>query len=388
MRLIARDHLLTVFAALTTAAEPEPRPRDFGARFIRGGQIHARQRMRRRWAVGASALAAIALPAFAEPSSWERFTIGDAKAYDQAVLPMPFEQRGESFPGSAYYYLQPDPAQLTTGYSTSSADPSGPADPVPRPFRMTGSALDRTRAQQCMTMAIYYEAATEPDAGQRAVAQVVLNRLAHPAYPKTVCGVVFEGSERPTGCQFTFACDGALARAPQRFFWDRAAAVARAALAGEIYAPVGLATHYHTIQVTPYWAPSLHLVTTIGAHRFYRFEGGAGTPSAFRRTYLGGEPVATPHPRDRAATTALTDATLDPVALQRAFAAPTHSTFRTAAETPAPAPAIPAAPLPHYANEIRARGGDALYQAQGLPAAQSIRPEYANSGKWIAKPGT
>ena len=379
---------MTDFAAFTAPAETEPRPHDFGGRFVRGGQRHVRRRMRRRWALGASALAAVALPAFAEPGSWERFTIGNAEADDQAVLPMPFEQRGESFPGSAFYYLQPDPAVLTTNGSGADQNLLDPAGPVARPFRMAGSTLDRARAQQCLTMAIYYEAATEPDAGQRAVAQVVLNRLAHPAYPKTVCGVVFEGSERPTGCQFTFACDGALARAPQRFFWDRAAAVARAALAGDVYAPVGLATHYHTIQVNPYWAPSLHFVTTIGAHRFYRFEGGAGTPASFRFAYLGGEPMAAPHPRDLSAASAMADAALDPVALQRAFAAPEAAASEVRTTTSDGAPARAATPTPRYADEVRARGGDALYQAQGLPEAQGIRPEYANSGKWIAAPGT
>ncbi|MFD1958893.1 cell wall hydrolase [Novosphingobium panipatense] len=86
----------------------------------------------------------------------------------------------------------------------------------------------------------------------------MLNRVAHPAYPGTVCGVVYQGSERSTGCQFSFTCDGSLARRPQPMFWERARAVARAALAGYVYAPAGLATHYHTVQVRPYWAPSLH----------------------------------------------------------------------------------------------------------------------------------
>lgn len=360
--------------------ETEPRPRDFAGHFVRGGHRHVRKRRQRRWTLAAGAMAAVALPAFAEPGSWGRFAIADARAADDAVLPMPFEQRGQSFPGSAYYYLQPDPAVQVTPTAGAFADPSRP---VARPFQFAGSALDRARAQQCMTMAIYYEAASEPDAGQRAVAQVVLNRLAHPAYPKTVCGVVFEGSERPTGCQFTFACDGSLARVPQRFFWDRAAAVARAALAGSVYAPAGLATHYHTIQISPYWAPSLHYLTTIGAHRFYSFQGAAGAPASFRLAYLGGEPLAAPHPRDLSGASALADAALDPVALQRAFAAP----------PPAPA-ARPAsveaggAPAPRYSRDVQARGGDDLYRAQGLPEARGIRPQYANSGRWIAAPGT
>jgi hypothetical protein len=78
------------------------------------------------------------------------------------------------------------------------------------------------RSLQCMTEAIYYEAGNEPIDGQRAVAQVILNRMRSSVYPHSVCGVVYQGSERKTGCQFTFTCDGSLARAPARASWDRA----------------------------------------------------------------------------------------------------------------------------------------------------------------------
>lgn len=124
-----------------------------------------------------------------------------------------------------------------------------------RPFSMAGtSAADRARALFCLTTAIYYEAASEPDAGQRAVAQVILNRVRHPAFPASVCGVVYQGPRSggaPTACQFSFACDGATARAPARLAWVRAEGNAAMVLAGYVYAPVGLATHYHTYAVTP-----------------------------------------------------------------------------------------------------------------------------------------
>ena len=119
-----------------------------------------------------------------------------------------------------------------------------------------------------MTAAVYYEARSEPDIGQRAVAQVVLNRVAHPAYPNTVCGVVYQGSQRKTGCQFSFTCDGSFARRPNTMFWERARQVALAALGGYVHRPAGLATHYHTVQIYPYWAPSLNYLGKIGAHRF------------------------------------------------------------------------------------------------------------------------
>ncbi|WP_245841801.1 cell wall hydrolase [Sphingomonas lenta] len=156
------------------------------------------------------------------------------------------------------------------------------------------SSLDRARALECLTAAIYYEAASEPDAGQRAVAQVVLNRVRHPAFPATVCGVVYQGSER-RGCQFSFACDGSMARIPSRTAWARAARNAAAALAGGVYAPVGLATHYHTFAVKPAWNRSLVMTDVVGAHFFHRWKGWWGTSAAFRQAYRGGEPTPGPH---------------------------------------------------------------------------------------------
>ena len=164
-----------------------------------------------------------------------------------------------------------------------------------RPFSMAGaSALDRDRALQCLTAAIYYEAASEPDVGQQAVAQVVLNRARHPAFPGTVCGVVYQGSEH-AGCQFSFACDGAMTRVPARGAWVRAARAAGMALAGYVYAPIGLATHYHTYAVTPAWNRSMVMTDVVGAHFFHRWKGYWGTASAFSQRYLGGEPVPGPH---------------------------------------------------------------------------------------------
>src|SRR5690606_14522749 len=255
----------------------EQRPRDFAATLSRGtGPIAAQCRRRhagRRLGVLA---AAIAVPTMAAPVTWMPQQSAVAK-----IAPMAFETPGESFPGSAFYYLDdlpnlrgtvgPVPADdvdIALPHPSAGLLDSGPAA---RSLRLAAPAVDRARAQQCLTMAIYYEAASEPDAGQRAVAQVVLNRVAHPTYPDTVCGVVFQGSERSTGCQFSFTCDGSLARKPAKMWWKRAAGVARAALAGAVYAPVGLATHYHTVQIHPYWADSLHHVGTIGAHRFYRW---------------------------------------------------------------------------------------------------------------------
>lgn len=375
----------------------EPRPSDFAVRLGRGraraiGRARARRHRGRR-ALGL--MAAIAVPAFAAPGDWPSFEIGSAGKAEAAVQPMPFEQPGNSFPGSAFYYLAADDQArywtdadlppLADDIRSDADDGLVEAGPAARSIRIDNSGVDRSRALQCLTAAIYYEARSESDAGQRAVAQVVLNRVAHPAYPNTVCGVVYQGSERRTGCQFSFTCDGSLAKTPQRLFWQRAEGVARAALSGFVYRPIGLATHYHTIAIHPYWAPSLTHVGTIGAHRFYRFGGKAGQPGAFRFAYAGGEPVAAPLAR-AANAPAGEDPSLDPLAVQRAF----EAGFRASQVAPSATGLLPvrATPAPIYAPDIQARGGEALHRADKLPQSGAVRPEYANSGQWIARPGT
>jgi spore germination cell wall hydrolase CwlJ-like protein len=182
--------------------------------------------------------------------------------------------------------LSPEAARLWNASNPISSLPN----PAAKPFNLQAEGvLDEERATNCLTAAVYYEAAYESVDGQRAVAQVVLNRMRHPAFPKTVCGVVFQGSERTTGCQFTFTCDGSLARRPDPVIWERARKIAEAALHGYVMKKVGNATHYHANYVAPYWSPSLVKVQVIGAHIFYRWTGGAGLPPAFGGRYAGGE---------------------------------------------------------------------------------------------------
>ena len=163
-----------------------------------------------------------------------------------------------------------------------------------KPFVLQASGPDRARAVQCLAEAVYYEAAREPEVGQEAVAQVVLNRMRHPAYPKSVCGVVYQGSARVTGCQFTFTCDGSLRYAPEPTLWRRARAVAERALNGYVDKTVGSATHYHARYVSPYWAPTLVKMTQVGQHIFYRWTGPWGEPPAFTGRYAGGEAYLSP----------------------------------------------------------------------------------------------
>ena len=170
---------------------------------------------------------------------------------------------------------------------------SGP-NPAASPFSTAGMpAAMRARALDCLTSAAYYEAGNESDDGIRAVAQVVLNRVRHPAFPSSVCGVVYQGSTRSTGCQFTFTCDGSLLRQPNAASWARSRRIAEAALSGFVFAPVGWATHYHANYVLPYWAPTLAKNAVIGAHLFYRWSGGWGRPGGFTQRYARQEPDST-----------------------------------------------------------------------------------------------
>ncbi|WP_430431717.1 cell wall hydrolase [Oceanicaulis sp.] len=133
------------------------------------------------------------------------------------------------------------------------------------------AARNAARERRCLAEAIYYEARSETLAGQMAVAEVVINRSRHRAYPNTICGVVYQGAERRTGCQFTFTCDGSMGSAPYGRGWDRAQNVADHALMGFARPVTNRATHYHTTAVDPHWNDSLVRTRRIGSHIFYRF---------------------------------------------------------------------------------------------------------------------
>ena len=194
-----------------------------------------------------------------------------ARASDAPVLATPTQAPADAMASN-----------LAVPFSTATLAPA-------TSFRFTGSTQDRARAADCLALAALAEAGGD-DAGQRAVIQVVLNRVRHPAFARTVCGVVFEGSQRRTGCQFTFTCDGSL----DRRYSDasRAAALSRAqeALGGRVYAPVGIATHYHTDWVFPWWSPKLLKIAQVQTHLFFRWPGYWGSAPASNIAYRGGEP--------------------------------------------------------------------------------------------------
>lgn len=324
-------------------------------------------RMRRLSKLGIVGLCALALVGVSAFTARRAIVDQRAQVAQLARPPVGYEAQ-DHFPGSAYLNASDEPAPAapppTSGTTGTIVLPALPQDASltldtsirpAAPFSMShASATDRGRALECLTTAIYYEAATEPDAGQQAVAQVILNRVRHPAFPATVCGVVFQGSEHG-GCQFSFACDGSMARgAPSKSYWLRALKVAAAALNGHVMAQVGLATHYHTYSVTPSWNRSLVMTAAIGAHFFHRWQGWWGTPAAFRQPYVGGEPIPGPHPR--------TDA---PMILASAAAPPT---------------AIPAATQP-----LATTSGTPIAQptpaSDTLPAASQVLDRWKDSGK-------
>ncbi|WP_306096990.1 cell wall hydrolase [Qipengyuania flava] len=160
---------------------------------------------------------------------------------------------------------------------------------TPSPFRFDGSAADRLRARDCLALAGMAEAGGG-DSDQRAVMQVILNRVRHPAFARTVCGVVFEGAQRPTGCQFSFTCDGSLARRYSDAAWRAARDRAEQMLGGATHAPVGNATHFHADYVYPWWSDQLDKVAQVGPHIFFRWRGFWGSGKALSARYGGEEP--------------------------------------------------------------------------------------------------
>jgi spore germination cell wall hydrolase CwlJ-like protein len=268
-------------ASLAFAAAPEPTDSRLAA--LTGGDVSAEGFERLK---GSMDPAMLALAARFEPrAASARWSVipDPAQGAEQAAAP---EAGAENPAVIRIQDLSPEAARVWNANNPASTGPN----PAAKPFRLSASGvLDEARAVDCMTAAVYYEAATESLDGQRAVAQVVLNRMRHPAFPKTVCGVIFQGSNLKTGCQFSFTCDGSLNRRPSEAGWERARQVAASALNGYVMKKVGNATHYHANYVAPYWSPSLAKIGAIGAHIFYRWTGSWGLPPAFSGRYGGGE---------------------------------------------------------------------------------------------------
>lgn len=207
-------------------------------------------------------------------------------------------QRHDPFTSAGAAQRDRQAALLAARLDRRSGKPTGQADgllvkasfgnvftstPSARPFRLEG-ALEASRDLECLTQAVYYEARGETPAGQAAVAQVVLNRVRHPAFPKSICGVVFQGAYTRGTCQFSFACDGSMRKRRDPGAWARAERVATRAMSGSVMGDVGTATHFHTINVSPGWGPRMIRVGQVGLHVFYKFGGRGGQPGMFDRS--------------------------------------------------------------------------------------------------------
>ncbi|MEP7211092.1 MAG: cell wall hydrolase [Alphaproteobacteria bacterium] len=220
---------------------------------------------------------------------------------------------------------------------------------------------EREKAElDCLAKAVYYEARSEPTRGQLAVAEVVMNRVNDSRFPKTVCGVVYQGQTREVGCQFTFTCDGSLRIAPSGPAWDRARDIALHVAMGLNKPVTNHATHYHTDYVNPYWSPGMVETAEVGQHIFYRFPK-TTAEWAHARLALGlqtldGEPVDADALASRALAIAAVDAAVAPVAAPTAqpSAVPTRIDALVKPAAPSAVPtviptsvAVTAQPVPH-----------------------------------------
>ncbi|HVZ52154.1 MAG TPA: cell wall hydrolase [Pseudolabrys sp.] len=143
-----------------------------------------------------------------------------------------------------------------------------PLTPAER-LGLSGEA--RAKSEKCLANAVYFEARGEPVRGQIAVAQVVMNRVFSPFYPKTVCDVVYQNADRRNACQFTFACDGIPDVVTEPEAWARAKRIARDTLDGKLWLPeVAKSTHYHAYWVHPSWVAEMKKMYKLGVHTFYR----------------------------------------------------------------------------------------------------------------------
>lgn len=163
--------------------------------------------------------------------------------------------------------------EINAGESIASKGQVTGVDQRPRsPAERLGLAgASRAKSEKCLANAVYFEARGEPVRGQIAVAQVVLNRVFSPFYPKTVCDVVYQNAHRHNSCQFTFACDGIPDIVTEPDAWERAKHIARDMLDGKLWMPeVAKSTHYHAYWVHPSWIAEMKKMYRLGVHTFYR----------------------------------------------------------------------------------------------------------------------
>jgi len=179
--------------------------------------------------------------------------------------------------------MPPEPIQVALPMQGSAPPLSAPGVLLPSPAeRLRLEGPDYASAARCLAKAIYFEARGEPESGQIAVAQVVLNRVFSGFYPSDVCSVVYQNAERRLRCQFSFACNGKRKTIDEADAWTVAVRIARQMLDGEVYMPeVAKSTHFHDISVHPNWVREMKKMVRYGVHDFYRpiaWGDGAGEP--------------------------------------------------------------------------------------------------------------
>ncbi len=173
------------------------------------------------------------------------------------------------------------PLDVTPPFPTLSAVPLPRPSPHreedshdPTPAELLGLDInpkERAKAERCLANAVYFESRSEPVRGQVAVAQVVMNRVFSPFYPKDVCSVVYQNAGRHLSCQFTFACDGKSKAIHDRGSWARASRIAKQTLDGKLWInEVAKSTHYHAQYVRPNWVGEMRRLFKTGLHMFYR----------------------------------------------------------------------------------------------------------------------
>lgn len=220
---------------------------DRAAMTIKGKHIYA-------WGtvIAAVSMAAVTFPQIAKSAENQRFEAQSRAEYKALEA---FAESDARIKIS--YWLDSEKDALTTLTAASSHD--------------FVENIDLAAEIHCMSEAIYYEARSETRSGQIAVAEVIQNRVKNKHFPNTVCGVVYEGSERSTGCQFTFTCDGSMDRAPEGKGWDRSVDVANLVMSSGYTPSTHWATHYHTTEVDPKWSKTMRMTRQVGNHVFYRF---------------------------------------------------------------------------------------------------------------------
>ncbi|HEY7458347.1 MAG TPA: cell wall hydrolase [Xanthobacteraceae bacterium] len=189
---------------------------------------------------------------------------------DQAELPpQPFEHAPPS-PVVRLASLS-GPAEDATLIARKGVVTGDEATPKTPGERLTLAGAKRAKAEKCLADAVYFESRGEPELGQIAVAQVVINRVFSGFYPEDVCATVYQNAHRYLACQFTFACEGKKLVVNDQPAWDRAMRIARDMLDGKLWlTEVGKATHYHAYWVRPAWVREMRTIKRIGVHTFYR----------------------------------------------------------------------------------------------------------------------